>query len=73
MTCTPYSQQHYASKPTRMTLFFRTFVPWQLFRLLVVNLRMTMMILKSHDVAIGPPALPPGRKVEQKQLLEAIG
>ncbi len=57
----PYGQQHYASRPTRTTLFFRTFLPWQLFRLLVVNLRMTMMILKSHDQAI-PPPLPPERE-----------
>jgi hypothetical protein len=71
MTHSPYGQQHYASKPTKTTLFFRTFLPWQLFRLLVVNLRMTMMILKSHDRTIGPPALPPGRTIERKQLVQA--
>lgn len=44
-----YGPAHYAGRPTPRTLFFRTFLPWQLFRFLVVNLRMTVMILKSHD------------------------
>jgi hypothetical protein len=30
-------------------LFFRTFFLWQLLRFVVINLRMTVMILKSHD------------------------
>lgn len=47
-----YSQSHYAARPTRRTLFFRTFLPWQLLRFLVVNLRMTVMILKSHDSSV---------------------
>ncbi len=64
----PYGQQHYASKPTALTLFFRTFVPWQLVRLLIVNVRMTLMILKSHDRHIAPPALPPAPQLSEKLL-----
>jgi hypothetical protein len=44
-----YGQAHYAAKPTPRTLFFRTFFLWQLLRFVVINLRMTVMILKSHD------------------------
>jgi hypothetical protein len=53
-----YSPSHYAARPTRRTLFFRTFLPWQLLRFLVVNLRMTVMILKSHDSRVTPRSLP---------------
>lgn len=49
MTSPLYSPQHFAPKPTRMTLFFRTFLPWQIIRFIIVNIRMTGMILKSHD------------------------
>jgi hypothetical protein len=44
-----YGQSHYAARPTARTLFFRTFLPWQLLRFVVINLRMTVMIVKSHD------------------------
>ena len=37
-----------AMKPTRWVLFFRTFVPYQLWRFVWINLRMTVMIWKSH-------------------------
>jgi hypothetical protein len=36
-------------RPTRRTLFWRTFVPWQVIRFVIINLRITAMILKSHD------------------------
>ncbi len=38
----------YAPRPTRMTLFFRTFVPWQLLRFVAINLKMLRIIAKSH-------------------------
>lgn len=49
-------------RPTARTLFWRTFVPWQVLRFLIINLRMTAMILKSHDTHVEgrPPAGPPG-------------
>lgn len=42
------AKTHNAAKPTRMTLFLRSFLPWQLIRFIIINIRMTFMILKSH-------------------------
>jgi len=42
------TKQFYATKPTRMTVFMRTFVPWQLWRFIVINLKMIGMIRLSH-------------------------
>lgn len=36
------------TKPTRMTLFLRTFVPYQIWRFLMLNLRMIRIIHRSH-------------------------
>jgi len=44
----PTEQQRQAMKPTRWVLFWRRFFPYQLFRFVLINLRMTAMILKSH-------------------------
>jgi len=41
-------KQFYATKPTRTTVFMRTFVPWQMWRFAVINLRMLRMIRLSH-------------------------
>ncbi|MFZ5442229.1 MAG: hypothetical protein ACOZQL_19630 [Myxococcota bacterium] len=41
-------------RPTRRTLFWRTFAPWQLLRFIVINLRISAMILKSHDTRVAP-------------------
>ena len=38
----------YASVPTRSRLFWRTFVPWQLWRFVWINLKMFRIIAKSH-------------------------
>jgi hypothetical protein len=37
-----------AMKPTRLVLFMRTFFVYQLWRFVIVNLRMLRMIVKSH-------------------------
>jgi len=34
--------------PTRGTLFFRTFLPWQLVRFVWINLKMVRMIGRGH-------------------------
>ncbi len=52
-TTTDLQQQHlresfYATKPTRFTLFMRTFLPWQLWRFARINLRMFQIIVRSH-------------------------
>ena len=38
----------YATKPTRATLFLRTFLPWQLVRFIWINLKMAIIIRRSH-------------------------
>lgn len=42
------TEQFYATKPTRLTLFLRTFVPWQLVRFAYINLKMLRIIARSH-------------------------
>jgi hypothetical protein len=43
------SKNYPALRPSAVTRFFRTFLPWQIIRFIIVNIRMTSMILKSHD------------------------
>ncbi|MBK7929693.1 MAG: hypothetical protein IPJ98_20090 [Bryobacterales bacterium] len=38
----------YATKPTRGTVFLRTFLPWQIIRFIKINLKMMAMIRRSH-------------------------
>ena len=38
----------YVTKPTRSTLFMRTFVPFQLWRFVAINLKMIGIIQRSH-------------------------
>lgn len=44
----PASLTKHAMKPTPWVLFWRTFLPYQLWRFVVINLRMLVMIFKSH-------------------------
>ncbi len=38
----------YATKPTAATRFLRTFVPWQVWRFMRINLKMVTIIRRSH-------------------------
>jgi hypothetical protein len=38
----------YATKPTGITLFLRTFLPWQIWRFLRINWKMLVIIRRSH-------------------------
>ncbi len=38
----------FATKPTSGTLFLRTFLPWQMIRFAWINLRMIIIIFRSH-------------------------
>ncbi len=38
----------YATKPTRGTVFLRTFLPWQIWRFLRINVKMVTIIRRSH-------------------------
>lgn len=37
-----------APVPTRWTVFLRTFVPWQMVRFVVINLKMLRLSRRSH-------------------------
>jgi hypothetical protein len=41
-------ESFYASHPGRFTVFLRTFLPWQLLRFAVINMRMLRIIARSH-------------------------
>lgn len=41
-------ESFYATTPTRFTVFLRTFLPWQLWRFAMINLKMLRIIGKSH-------------------------
>lgn len=43
-----YTQGSFTMIPSRKIVFFRKFLPWQLFRFIIVNIKMTVMIAKSH-------------------------
>ena len=38
----------FATKPTAATKFMRTFLPWQMVRFVWINLRMLIIIRRSH-------------------------
>ena len=38
----------YATKPTGITRFMRTFLPWQIWRFIRINLKMLIIIRRSH-------------------------
>lgn len=39
----------YATKPTHATIFWRTFLPWQVLRFAWINLKMLILIHRSHQ------------------------
>ena len=41
-------ESFFAMRPTRFTLFLRTFLPWQLIRFAVINLKMFTIIRRNH-------------------------
>ena len=44
----PDAPDFFAPMPTKLTLFLRTFVPWQLVKFVWINLKMIRMIFLSH-------------------------
>jgi len=45
----PIEDGRFAPRPIRRTVALRTFIPWQMVRFAVINLRMFRIIAKSHD------------------------
>lgn len=35
-------------RPNKKTLFLRYFLPWQIYRFIVINIKMLQMMFKSH-------------------------
>lgn len=44
-----YSQEYYAPMPTKSTLFWRNFIPWQIIRFFVLNLKILKIVVKGHS------------------------
>ncbi len=44
----------FATKPTARTVFLRTFLPWQIVRFLWINLKMIIIIRRSHRTHQAP-------------------
>jgi hypothetical protein len=44
----PYQQAYYPPAPTAFTRYMRTSVLWQLYRFLVINLKIMRLMAKSH-------------------------
>lgn len=42
------NEAFYATKPTPFTVFLRTFLPWQAWRFVRINLKMLRIIRKGH-------------------------
>lgn len=56
----PSDREFFVPTPSRVTLFFRTFLPWQLVRFVWINLKMVRMIgIGHHGRAPLRPLLPP--------------
>jgi hypothetical protein len=48
MSDIPSERERAVLRPSRLTLYLRTFVPYQLYRFAWINLKMLAMIRKSH-------------------------
>jgi hypothetical protein len=45
----PYSEEFYPPVPTKGTMFWRRFVPWQLVRFLVLNIKILRIVVGGHS------------------------
>ncbi len=52
----PDEKTRYVTKPTRFTVFLRTFLPWQAWRFAVINLKMLDIIRRGHRAKHGQVA-----------------
>lgn len=43
-----YTQGSFTTLPSKRVRFFRRFLPWQIIRFVFINIRMAIMIFKSH-------------------------
>jgi hypothetical protein len=45
----PYSEEFYPPVPTKGTMFWRKFVPWQLIRFFVLNIKILRIVVGGHS------------------------
>ena len=45
----PYAEYAYATRPQKVTLFWRRFLPYQIFMFFKLNLKIMMMVVKGHN------------------------
>lgn len=45
----PYSEVSFATVPGGATKFFRKFIPWQLYRFIVLNLKIMRIVVGGHS------------------------
>jgi hypothetical protein len=45
----PYSEASFATVPGKATQFFRKFIPWQIYRFIVLNLKMMRIVIGGHS------------------------
>lgn len=45
----PYQEGFFTSVPTKTTVYFRTNLIWQFIRFVYINIKMIIMIRKSHQ------------------------
>lgn len=46
----PYEQAYYPPMPTKLTLYSRTSLLWQLYRFIVLNYKMLKVVRKSSEL-----------------------
>lgn len=44
-----YSDQYYPPTPTNFTLFWRSFIPFQIIRFFVLNWKIMKIVVKGHS------------------------
>jgi hypothetical protein len=44
-----YSDESYAPMPTKSTLFWRRFIPWQAWRFIVLNIKILKIVVGGHS------------------------
>ncbi len=45
----PYSENNFVTVPGSMTKLFRKFIPWQMWRFVVLNLKIMKIIIGGHS------------------------
>lgn len=46
---TPYSEISFVTVPGKSTRFFRKFIPWQIIRFIVLNIKMIKIVAGGHS------------------------